>query len=225
MHDKIDESAEFEKWRGEQIASLQRMGYPDAAKAFRNHGSLHWAGWQARAALAATPAAPVAQEPVAWPDEIHQMAFEEGQPAENGDGYSFTAEEFDLFVERLLVRAAPPAAEQPNHSAAADMVWCACGDGYPALSYGAGFISGSGMCENCDAALPAKDMAAEPDTVKAPRELLAEAESIIESYAEALKASHAPGGDWEGEEAAHDEYELEAGVASKLRALLAGGAE
>lgn len=114
MHDKIDESAEFEKWRGEQIASLQRMGYPGAAKAFRNHGSLHWAGWQARAALAATPAAPVAQEPVAWPDEIHQKAFEEGQPAENGDGYSFTAEEFDLFVERLLSRAAPPAAEQPD---------------------------------------------------------------------------------------------------------------
>jgi hypothetical protein len=64
MHDKIDESAEFEKWRGEQIASLQRMGYPDAAKAFRNHGSLHWAGWQARAALAATPTTAAAQEPV-----------------------------------------------------------------------------------------------------------------------------------------------------------------
>lgn len=37
-------------------------------------------------------------------DEIHQMAFEEGQPADNGDGYLFTAEEFDLFVERLLAR-------------------------------------------------------------------------------------------------------------------------
>lgn len=48
------------------------------------------------------------------PDEIHQMAFEEGQPADNGDGYLFTAEEFDLFVERLLKRAAPPAAEQPD---------------------------------------------------------------------------------------------------------------
>ena len=40
------------------------------------------------------------------PDKIHQMAFEEGQPAEDGDGYLFTAEEFDLFVERLLSRAA-----------------------------------------------------------------------------------------------------------------------
>lgn len=47
------------------------------------------------------------------PDGIHQMAFEEGQPAENGDGYLFTAEEFDLFVERLLTAAladpVPPA--------------------------------------------------------------------------------------------------------------------
>lgn len=41
------------------------------------------------------------------PDQIHQMAFEEGQPAENGDGYLFTAEEFDLFVDRLLTAAAP----------------------------------------------------------------------------------------------------------------------
>lgn len=67
--------------------------------------------------------------------------------------------------------------------------------------------------------------AAHPDTASAPRKLLAEAESIIESHAEALMASHAPGGDWEGEEAAHDDYEREAGVASKLRAILAGGAE
>lgn len=36
------------------------------------------------------------------PDEFHQIAFEEGRPADNGDGYLFTAEEFDLFVQRLL---------------------------------------------------------------------------------------------------------------------------
>lgn len=64
---------------------------------------------------------------------------------------------------------------------------------------------------------------AQPDTVSVPRELLSEAESIIESYAEALKASHAPGGDWEGEEYANTEYEHESGVSAKLRALLAGG--
>lgn len=69
------------------------------------------------------------------------------------------------------------------------------------------------------------NMVEQPHTVAVPRELLAEAESIIDSYAEALKASHAPGGDWDGEEAALDDYEREAGVAAKLRRLLAGGAE
>lgn len=51
------------------------------------------------------PAAPAPAQDELLPDEIHQMAFEEGQPAEDGDGYLFTAEEFDLFVERLLSRA------------------------------------------------------------------------------------------------------------------------
>ncbi len=36
-------------------------------------------------------------------------------------------------------------------------VRCMCGDEYPHDSYGAGFIAGSGMCENCDAAIPAKE--------------------------------------------------------------------
>ncbi|HBO3174878.1 TPA: hypothetical protein L4S00_002653 [Pseudomonas aeruginosa] len=53
------------------------------------------------------------QEPVdvPGPDEIHQMAFEEGQPAEDGDGYLFSAEEFDLFVQRLLDSCATPVAQ------------------------------------------------------------------------------------------------------------------
>lgn len=49
------------------------------------------------------------------PDEIHQMAFEEGQPAEDGDGYLFSSEEFDLFVQRLLDSCAAPVA-QAQHS-------------------------------------------------------------------------------------------------------------
>ncbi|WNO25064.1 hypothetical protein OKBPHCKP_00035 [Pseudomonas phage LPPA33] len=52
---------------------------------------------------------------VPGPDEIHQMAFEEGQPAEDGDGYLFSAEEFDLFVQRLLDSCAAPVA-QAQHS-------------------------------------------------------------------------------------------------------------
>ena len=49
------------------------------------------------------------------PDEINQMAFEEGQPAENGDGYLFSQEEFDLFVQRLLdsCRLNPAPTAQP----------------------------------------------------------------------------------------------------------------
>lgn len=51
------------------------------------------------------PSAPVEIDEMT-PDEINQMAFEEGEPAEDGDGYSFSQEEFDLFVQRLLDRAA-----------------------------------------------------------------------------------------------------------------------
>ena len=48
---KLDENTEFEIWRNDQIESLERMGYQGAAKAFRNLGSVHWTGWQARAKL------------------------------------------------------------------------------------------------------------------------------------------------------------------------------
>ena len=57
-------------------------------------------------------AAPVseakAQGVVQWPnaDEIMQMAFEEGQPADDASGYYFELEEFDLFIERLMSEVA-----------------------------------------------------------------------------------------------------------------------
>jgi len=51
-------------------------------------------------------------------------------------------------------------------AASAALVVCACGDQYPATSYGAGFIHGSGMCENCDAALPARDILTAPEPVQ-----------------------------------------------------------
>ena len=35
-----------------------------------------------------------------------------------------------------------------------EIIWCACGDGYPVNSYGAGFMDANeGVCANCDAAL------------------------------------------------------------------------
>lgn len=39
-------------------------------------------------------------------------------------------------------------------------VRCPCGTEFPADSYDAGFIAGSGMCQNCDAAMPPKDIPA-----------------------------------------------------------------
>ncbi|MBH3785078.1 hypothetical protein I5M01_29390 [Pseudomonas aeruginosa] len=39
-------------------------------------------------------------------------------------------------------------------------VRCPCGDEFPADSYDAGFIAGAGMCQNCDAAMPPKDIPA-----------------------------------------------------------------
>lgn len=49
-----------------------------------------------------------AQGVVQWPeaDEIMQMAFEEGQPADDASGYYFELEEFDLFIERLISEVA-----------------------------------------------------------------------------------------------------------------------
>ena len=35
-----------------------------------------------------------------------------------------------------------------------EIIWCACGDGYPVNSHGAGFMdANNGVCANCDAAL------------------------------------------------------------------------
>ena len=38
------------------------------------------------------------------------------------------------------------------------IIWCACGDGYPVNSYGAGFMdANNGVCANCDAAMTKGD--------------------------------------------------------------------
>lgn len=60
------------------------------------------------ARLRAELAALKAQGVVQWPeaDEIMQMAFEEGQPADDASGYCFELEEFDLFIERLMSEVA-----------------------------------------------------------------------------------------------------------------------
>lgn len=61
-----------------------------------------------RSLLAAPVSEAKAQGVVQWPeaDEIMQMAFEEGQPADDASGYCFELEEFDLFIERLMSEVA-----------------------------------------------------------------------------------------------------------------------
>lgn len=66
-------------------------------------------GWIGQIPLYAAPVSEAkAQGVVQWPDadEIMQMAFEEGQPADDASGYCFELEEFDLFIERLMSEVA-----------------------------------------------------------------------------------------------------------------------
>ncbi|MEV1776197.1 hypothetical protein ABZR48_13190 [Pseudomonas aeruginosa] len=116
LHDALDE-CDGDRWklRSERDAALAEVKRNKLTIAAMN---------EAHAKLAADLEAVQArvaelekQEPAGapMPDEIHQMAFEEGQPAEDGDGYLFSAEEFDLFVQRLLDSCAAPVA-QAQHS-------------------------------------------------------------------------------------------------------------
>lgn len=62
------------------------------------------------------------------------------------------AEKFNLALDEVARLNAAPAQQ------VSVPVACSCGMEYPANSYSAGFISGSGMCEVCDAAMPPKDI-------------------------------------------------------------------
>ena len=65
-------------------------------------------GWPVFPLYAAPVSGAKAHGVVQWPeaDEIMQMAFEEGQPADDASGYCFELEEFDLFIERLMSEVA-----------------------------------------------------------------------------------------------------------------------
>lgn len=176
-------------------------------------------------------AAPVAQEPVAWVCTARKPGITEQRSLWHGEqGADTWLAHFagrGCEVTKTPLYAAPPAAEQPFRMLSAEEI--AVRELLAAMNRDGGQHQHSvGIAQAAKDALTEfsrlqQTLAGQPDTVKVPRELLVEAESIIDSYAEALKASHAPGGDWDGEEAAQDDYEREAGVAAKLRALLAGG--
>lgn len=56
-----------------------------------------------------------------------------------------------LIIERDQLKAENEALRK--HAPSSEIIWCECGDGYPANSYGAGFMAANdGVCENCDAA-------------------------------------------------------------------------
>lgn len=117
QHERIVK-AWIERWKAYIELSAKIAAQRDAANARLHEVATACAtAEQERDAALARVAELERQEPVdvPGPDEIHQMAFEEGQPAEDGDGYLFSAEEFDLFVQRLLDSCAAPVA-RAQHS-------------------------------------------------------------------------------------------------------------
>lgn len=99
----------------------------------------------------------------------------------------------------------------PVYTAAAalkpdELTHCACGDAYPATSYGAGFIDGSGMCPNCDAAIPAVDI-----HTPAARDVMDERQRQIEAEG------------WTPEHDDEHKYPSDLGIAAACYALCACG--
>lgn len=63
--------------------------------------------------------------------------------------------DYALVPEHALKAQADEIQLLRKHAPSSEIIWCACGDGYPANSYGAGFMDANGgVCENCDAAQP-----------------------------------------------------------------------
>lgn len=250
MTDKIPGNAALRSRVADLLHLLQfaRIETPTAGDAEQAEKAMN--DLERMLAAPAAPAAPVAAVPDGWklvPVERIQIALEAVQNAML-DAYSNAYQEccgrgqgqccgdpdaaWGAEDQRIMDALAPAQRELSALLAAAPAApvavqplpyWAPCNPACdPELN---GSRSKLCDCAQATAALAAPPAAEQPDTVAAPRELLAEAESIIDSYAEALRASHAPGGDWDDEEGAQDDYEREAGVALKLRRLLAGGAE
>lgn len=151
---------------------------------FRNQASGYRAGWND--CLAAATAAPVAQEPVA----LEQRATEAHALLRRVYDSGFDDDCVDAVGDWLNEYHTSPAAEQLAQSAP-DELRARCDGGTCGLGE---------VCENCMMA-DAIELAAEPDTVAVPRELL---DSAARSCANG----------W-----------IDYQAAQELRALLAGGAE
>lgn len=75
-----------------------------------------------------------------------------GQLAEEPDILTYDAEKHSGY-------AAPPA--DANKRGVPGTASCACGDKYPADSFGAGYLAAAGQCPNCDTAAPSAPVAAD----------------------------------------------------------------
>lgn len=190
-----NERAAFEawvltQWPGAPLSHV-RDALPKSDPRYGEYCNEHlqrcWVGWQARARQAGCPTDAML--------DTMRKAVESAVAAALGDAYDCirvwdawsygtmgpddflsVAGDADRVAEisdaamAAMISASHPA---PQHG---DLTHCACGDAYPATSYGAGFIDGSGMCPNCDAAIPAKDIHA-----PAARDVLAERRRQIEA--------------------------------------------
>lgn len=71
------------------------------------------------------------------------------QVCTNYNQVSFASEERGKQIAELKAECEGLRKDAPS----SEIIWCECGDGYPANSYGAGFMAANdGVCENCDAA-------------------------------------------------------------------------
>lgn len=108
----IERDAELAAIKAQEPVSFQyqaRTGEWDDFVSARHYADTLADGtWPIRPIYAAPVSEAKAQGVVQWPnaDEIMQMAFEEGQPADDASGYYFELEEFDLFIERLMSEVA-----------------------------------------------------------------------------------------------------------------------
>lgn len=116
-------------------------------------------------------AEPVKQEPVAYLNLQPVINW-----LENGCDPKEAAKELRIYQEQM--KAVPVSAPKQ------EPVACDCGDIYSADSFGAGFIAGTGRCQNCDVAAP----------VSAKRECV----DLTCQEVTALIMEGAAGGGWQG---------------------------
>lgn len=112
-----DDLEGFEKWRHTQADSLRRCGYPDAADAFIRLGSVQWAGWQARAALAPSPGVDAAEQKpvpgtVAWVQNGIANFI-----ADNWPMRKYNLAEIEAGIRAIEIRVPAVAAPSPAASA------------------------------------------------------------------------------------------------------------